>query len=317
MLRLSTSILALCTAAAIAVGAGAATAEAPIAFFDKPWERVTGEEAALFEPFSKPLGLSPRDLSIERQALSWSPGASLYRIRGPWEPQELEIFYLQYPDGTFAQLTGKSDVIHTLNAKYPPYLTAGTVDNYLWFFTYFVRGAEGPFLIAEHAGGTRVPLGDESSLAQVLRPLACQPAEWTSFTCTATVIYSTAVFGATFTIEPTGMVRMSDDRPLVTDLKGKPFDPITFAEVKDRFRVMQPAKPPPVASSAAPSEPSAGAMFGALLMGAIISSMTSTTPEQQKSYDEEMRRSNEQFQRQMEDQADFATEMLMFEDELQ
>ena len=102
---------------------------------------------------------------------------------------------------------------------------------YLRFFCFYVRGDEGPFLIAESANDTYIPknLDDrtKSVIEGTIRPASYEGKNAEGhFLCDAVVYYSNALFIANFAVEPGGMIRMLDDQPIATDLAVKVDAPV-------------------------------------------------------------------------------------------
>ena len=109
-------------------------------------------------------------------------------------------------------------------------LNAQNVDNYLWFYTFFTHGAEGPFLVAENDAGFWLPQPkylDEAGAKttaeayKLLQPTACTASSEGPYKRKATIYYSNAIFAADMEVTPDGTVRMTDDRPIAADLPRK------------------------------------------------------------------------------------------------
>ncbi|WGW03626.1 hypothetical protein [Tropicibacter oceani] len=238
----------------LALAAGPVAAQSRSDIFHKPWTPLSASEQARFVRavgLEKSIGVPADWLSLGQQPLSWSPGASLIRVHGDWQPGGLFLYFLRDKAGKYAQLTGASPVIHTHNAAYPPLLTAQTVRDYIWFFGFFVRGADGPFLPVETAKDTFLPKGitkgdfaaGYKSAYDIPRPMKCTPAKGKHlFTCDVLIMYSNAMFEAVMQVQPSGMIAMSGDTPVAADMNFKIAAPITLAAVGSSFR--KPSAPP-------------------------------------------------------------------------
>ena len=120
-------------------------------------------------------------------------------------------------------LDGTSPPIHDHNIRHlaiadDPLL----VDDYLRFFTYAVRGDRGPFRIVERVEDfepfEEIDPATIERLTETLTPLVrmddddgCQIRE-------ACVVYDGHLFKARFRIQPSGMIEMLDDDPLMSDV---------------------------------------------------------------------------------------------------
>ncbi|HPF79024.1 MAG TPA: hypothetical protein PLF01_06990, partial [Alphaproteobacteria bacterium] len=98
--------------------------------------------------------------------------------------------------------------------------------DYLRFFCFFVRGEEGPFLVAESMEDTYVPkdLDDKTRMVieGTVRPATFEGKDANgNWLCDAVVYYSNALFIANFAVQPSGMIEMLDDEPIAADLPVK------------------------------------------------------------------------------------------------
>lgn len=153
----------------------------------------------------------------------------LVRLRDQrWSPGSLALYYLLHQGEPF-RLNGKSPPIHKINARHDGdrallSLTEENVRDYLRFFCFFVRGEEGPFLIAESADQAEIPCKltrDEiATVADVCHPtwLNYVEAAPEEFFCSAAVYYSNGIFGAEFKIFKTGMIELMDDEQVAFNL---------------------------------------------------------------------------------------------------
>ena len=94
---------------------------------------------------------------------------------------------------------------------------------YLRFFCFFVRGEDGPFLIAEDMSNEDLPKNMDAQTRSVIEGTV-RPATYEGkdpqgrLLCDAVVFYSNALFIAQFAVQPTGMIEMLDDEPIAGDL---------------------------------------------------------------------------------------------------
>jgi hypothetical protein len=153
-------------------------------------------------------------------------------VRDPnWMPKKLNVYYLT-TQGNLYRLNGTSPPIHEVNALAPVKITDDNVLEYLRFFCFFVRGEEGPFLIAESMDNPDMPAGMDDKTRTVvsgtIRPASYEGRnEAGFFLCDAVVFYSNALFIANFAVQPGGMIEMLDDEPIAADLPVKVDAPIT------------------------------------------------------------------------------------------
>ncbi|NBE07758.1 hypothetical protein [Paragemmobacter ruber] len=136
-----------------------------------------------------------------------------------WLPEGARRCFLD--DGDVLRiLDGTSPPIHDLNESNPPILTKATALEYLAFFCFFVRGAEGPFLIVDRPDlGFLPPSADRSVLRSLFRPPALHGRDdFGNWRASSVVFYGDCVFFANFHIHLNGMIEMIEDQPLVQDL---------------------------------------------------------------------------------------------------
>tara|TARA_R110002124_G_scaffold287216_1_gene471435 strand:- start:129270 stop:129908 length:639 start_codon:yes stop_codon:yes gene_type:complete len=201
------------------------------AFKDNPeidgWNAVTGEQLKGFlsqvDPIDGKFKTSEGTTKVHWRSLPFYDRVALVRIQDPaWTPGDLVAYYLT-DQGALYRLNGLSAPIHDVNTKAPISVTEENVIDYLKFFCFFVRGEEGPFLIAEEAGGDYIPKEMDDNTRSVIegtvRPATYEGKnEKGDFLCDAVVFYSNALFIANFAVEPTGMIQMLDDDPIAADL---------------------------------------------------------------------------------------------------
>lgn len=202
---------------------------------DNNWNPVTGDELAGFleqiNPVDGKYKVSPETTQVSWRALSFYDRVVLVRVKDAgWTPKNLNLYYLTI-DGNLYRLNGTSPPIHEVNALAPVKITDDNVLDYLRFFCFFVRGEEGPFLIAEDINDPDMPKGmDDQTRAVIegtIRPATYEGKnEQGFFLCDGVVFYANALFIANFAIQPSGMIEMLDDEPIAADLPVKVDAPI-------------------------------------------------------------------------------------------
>ncbi len=201
---------------------------------DNNWNPVTGEEKDGFlsqvNPVDGKFKTSPQT-EVSWRSLPFYERVVLIRLRDPsWTPQNLNLYFLTL-DGNLFRLNGTSPPIHEVNAQAPIKITDDNVLDYLRFFCFFVRGEEGPFLIAEDIDNPDLPKNmDDKTRAAVagsIRPASYEGKNEKGFwLCDGVVFYSNALFIANFAVQPGGMIEMLDDEPIAPDLPVKVDVPI-------------------------------------------------------------------------------------------
>ena len=193
---------------------------------EQNWNAVEGEEKVGFLEQINPIGgkhkVSPQTAQVHWRNIPFYNGLAMIRVVDSlWPNKKLRIYYLT-EQGNLYRLNGTSPPIHEVNNKGFVTVTEENVLDYLRFFCFFVRGEEGPFLISEDANDPLLPEMDEATknaFANVLRPASYEGKdEKGNFRCDAVVFYSNALFLANFSIQPTGMIEMLDDEPILADL---------------------------------------------------------------------------------------------------
>lgn len=202
---------------------------------DNNWTPVEGEYLQGFldqiNPIDGKYKVSAQSSKVAWRALPFYENVVLVRVQDSmWSPSNLTIFYLT-EQGNLFRLNGTSPPIHEVNAKAPIKVTEENVLEYLKFFCFFVRGEEGPFLIAEDMNNPDMPKNMDPQTRSVIegtvRPATFEGKnEQGFFLCDAVVFYSNALFIANFAIQPTGMIEMLDDEPIAADLPIKVDAPI-------------------------------------------------------------------------------------------
>ncbi len=187
-----------------------------------------------------------RDVEGHMLKLPWYENAFLVRLNSGWTPRNLVFYYLYDGGDKLVRLDGTSSEVHAFNSKNPLILNDETIKPYLWFFTFFVRGEEGPFLMVQSNADTFLPDADGAnydantlnSLNRGPRPAACQAsADPYVYRCSAVVMYSNAMFEAQFGIQSSGMIVMIDDISIAADLAVKVYAPISIGEVNEGVTV--------------------------------------------------------------------------------
>lgn len=203
---------------------------------DDNWAPVEGEYLQGFldqiNPIDGKFKVSAQTSKVSWRQLPFYENVVLVRVQDPmWSPGHLTIFYLT-EQGNLFRLNGTSPPIHEVNAKAPVKITEENVLDYLKFFCFFVRGEEGPFLIAEDMNNPDMPKNMDPKTRSVIEGTV-RPATYEGkneqgfFLCDAVVFYSNALFIANFAIQPSGMIEMLDDEPIAADLPAKVDAPIS------------------------------------------------------------------------------------------
>ena len=205
-------------------------------YIDDAWQFVTGEELAGFleqiNPIDGKYKVSPQTTQVAWRTLPFYDSVALIRVHDPgWPNKKLNVYYLT-DEGELFRLNGTSPPIHEVNAKAPIKVNEDNVLDYLRFFCFFVRGEEGPFLIAESIEDPYIPEDVDPQTKSVIggsiRPASYEGKnEQGFFLADAVVYYSNALFIANFAIQPGGMIEMLDDEPIATDLPAKVDAPVT------------------------------------------------------------------------------------------
>lgn len=130
-----------------------------------------------------------------------------------------------------ALLDGNAAIIHELNARVSFALRdSETAASYLRFFCYYVRGADGSFIVTDSADelpwkdGIAIDAAKRAAAAAIAPPtLEDTPAGKEGFLFASTVRYAGFLFGAHFLVSPSGMIDMLDDDPIDSGLPdGRP-----------------------------------------------------------------------------------------------
>lgn len=210
-------------------------------YVDDKWTPVTGEELAGFldqvNPIDGKYKVAPDTSEVAWRPLPFYDRVVLVRVKDhSWNPRNLYIYYLTV-DGNLYRLNGTSPPIHEVNALAPIKVTEENVLEYLRFFCFFVRGEEGPFLIAETTDDPYMPKDldpqTQSVIDNTVREAAYEgksadgPNGEEYFLCDGVVFYSNALFIANFAVQPSGMIEMLDDEPIAADLNIRIDAPIT------------------------------------------------------------------------------------------
>ena len=203
---------------------------------DNHWNPVTGEELdgflAQINPIDGKYQVSSNSTEVGWRMLPFYDHVVLIRLRDrTWGKQKLTIYYLT-DQGTLFRLNGTSPPIHEVNAKAPVRITEQNVLEYLRFFCFFVRGEEGPFLIAESMDDPYIPTNLDPKTRTVIEGTVRGASyegrnEQGHFTCDAVVFYSNALFIANFAVQPSGMIEMLNDEPIAADLPVKVDAPVS------------------------------------------------------------------------------------------
>ncbi|CAN5440843.1 hypothetical protein BH10ACI4_BH10ACI4_28260 [soil metagenome] len=199
-------------------------------FSDGAWS-VVEDTSALFEQIGHVIdGILEIDATVlvRRRSLPMYEHAQLVCLTSPkWKPN-VRVCYLE-DAGEFFRLNGSSPPIHEVNAKAPVRLTEENAGYYLSFFCLFVQGDEGPYYIIHNLSDELLPAGVASSQnagnppgrtlpGLFRRPKYLGKSDGGFWRFSTLVYYSDAIFLADFEVQPSGMVEMVDDQPLITDL---------------------------------------------------------------------------------------------------
>lgn len=205
-------------------------------YVDDKWTPVQGEELEGFLSQIDPVGgkykVSKDSTQVQWRMLPFYDQVALIRVKDPaWTPRNLYIYYLT-DKGNLYWLNGTSPPIHEVNAKAPIKVTEDNVLDYLRFFCFFVRGEEGPFLIAESMDDPYLPKDLDEKTRMVIEGTIREASfegmnEQGHFLCDAVVYYSNALFIANFAVQPGGMIEMLDDEPIAADLPVKVDAPVS------------------------------------------------------------------------------------------
>lgn len=194
---------------------------------DNNWNPVTGEELAGFleqiNPIDGRLRANAGQTEVAWRSLPFYDQVVLIRVRdASWTPRNINIYYLTL-QGNLYRLNGTSPPIHEVNSQAPIKITEDNVLEYLRFFCFFVRGEEGPFLIAESVDDPDIPKNMDPQtrtvMEGVLRGATYEGQnEKGEFLCDGVVFYANALFLANFSVQPGGMIEMLNDEPVAGDL---------------------------------------------------------------------------------------------------
>ncbi len=205
-------------------------------YIDDKWTPVQGEELEGFLGQIDPVGgkykVKSDTTEVQWRMLPFYDQVALIRVKDPaWTPRNLFIYYLT-DKGNLYWLNGTSPPIHEVNAKAPIKVTEENVLDYLRFFCFFVRGEEGPFLIAESMDDPYLPTDLDDKTRMVIEGTVRDASfegmnEQGHFLCDAVVYYSNALFIANFAVQPSGMIEMLDDEPIAADLPVKVDAPVS------------------------------------------------------------------------------------------
>lgn len=194
---------------------------------DNNWNQVTGEELEGFisqvTPIDGKYQASSATTEVSWRPLSFYETVVLIRLKDrSWGKPKLAVYYLA-DQGTLYRLNGTSPPIHEVNAKSSLRITEDNVLDYLRFFCFYVRGEEGPFLIAETMDDPYIPKDMDAKTRAVIEGTV-RPATYVGrneqgyFLCDAVVYYANALFIANFAVQPSGMIEMLSDDPIAADL---------------------------------------------------------------------------------------------------
>lgn len=191
---------------------------------EPPWRAPTEEERGtllrMITPVDTRFHASART-HVAFTMLPWYADGPLVRLVDPaWG--DVSVHYLAI-NGDLFRLEGTSMPIHDANLRAPVQLTPANVLEYLKFFCYFVRGADGPFFLLERIDHPILTF-EMDETTQLEFEAAARPARYEGLSesgnhlCSGVVFYGSGFFEARFEVQPTGMVEMLDDAPLAAAL---------------------------------------------------------------------------------------------------
>lgn len=170
----------------------------------------------------------------------YNDGVQLYRARFEEQNTVPIAFYFLRASDTLYSLVGNSKPIQTVNTIHKPLLlNSRQAEQYLWFFTFFLRPKPNDQFQVVRSHEDRLVMSLPNSIREALKskvtPPACQRADNGNFSCTATIYHKETLVEAEFEIAASGSVSMSNDRPLGV-YSGHPiYSPITPIEAKEYF----------------------------------------------------------------------------------
>lgn len=199
-------------------------------YFDQEWYELTDHDlSALLGNINPidgkyPVAVDKTDVSLRN--LSFYEKVELIRVKDPtWEPDNLFVYYLR-DRGHLFRLNGTSPPLHEVNARAPIKINEQNCIAYLEFFCFFVRGDDGPFLVAQSMEDTYVPKQLDAAARTVLEATVRRATfegidVHGNYLVDAVLYYSNAIFIANFKVMPDGKVEMTNDEPIAGDLPFK------------------------------------------------------------------------------------------------
>jgi ankyrin repeat protein len=191
-----------------------------------PWRIMKGKEKSDFLDQIRPVDgkyqLLESGVQIVTLLLPFYKNIKLCRVRDRlWNDNRRALFYLQSESGLY-RLNGTSPPIHEVNSKYIA-LTSKNVIDYCRFFGFFVRGDEGAFHLLESDNdivlSPTLNVTARNAISSIVRPASFEGiSPQGHFYVDAVLAYSSAVFIANFSVQPSGMIEMLNDEPLAADL---------------------------------------------------------------------------------------------------
>jgi len=122
-------------------------------------------------------------------------------------------------------------LIHQVNQKEVIRLNDDTVLDYLRFFCYFVRGADGPFLIVDDLNNPHLPKDMDAKTRKAIEGTVREASIESkdpngNYLCEGIVYYHDSLFIARFVVQTTGIIEMLEDQPVAQGLADKIDSPI-------------------------------------------------------------------------------------------
>ena len=202
-------------------------------FSDDGWA-IVEDTSAIFEQVS---GMIDEKLEVDsavlvrRRSLPMYEHASLLCLTSTKWKSGLRLCYLE-DAGNLFRLNGTSPPIHEVNAKAPIRLTDKDAGYYVSFFCLFVQGQEGPFYMVHDLDDELLPAGAASAqtggksqgrtLGDLFRgPRYLGKSDTGAWRFSSLIYYSDDIFLADLEVQPSGMVEMVNDQPLISGLPSR------------------------------------------------------------------------------------------------
>lgn len=196
------------------------------------WEPLTGAERdamlQLINPIKGRHTATAATVDAASCALPFYPAARLMRVDDRSWPFDTGPFWFLVAPRRVFMLDGASAPIHDVNELEPITVTEANVLDYLRFFTYFVHGEEGPFLVVDDIGDPLIEQLDlnptmRASIADAITPPVFHGrGPDGDLEASATILYGDGLFSARFSVSRSGMIEMIDEDSIAADLRSAP-----------------------------------------------------------------------------------------------